>query len=185
MKKTFLLLMVLGLAAVSYGQAKVELGLKAGANFANTDIEGAESITSLHGGLYGLIKVANIGIQPEVLWSKQGNKIKGGGETNLDYVNIPVMLKLYLPAGINFQAGPQFGILTKAEDEDGDDISEFLKSSDLSAALGAGWDAPFGLQINARYVIGLSDINDVTGGESIKNKTFQLSLGYSLFKLGN
>lgn len=185
MKKTFLSLVILGLAFVSLGQAKIDIGLKAGANFSNTDANNAESITAFHGGAYALLKLANIGIQPEVLWSKQGNEFSAGNltsEVDLTYVNIPVMLKFYLPLGVNLQAGPQFGILTDAVQDD-EDISNTLKSSDLSAALGAGWDAPFGLQINARYVLGLSDIND-GGGDAIKNRTFQLSLGYSLFKLG-
>lgn len=184
MKKIMLSFAVFALAIMTYGQAKVELGVKLGANFANTDIEGSESITALHGGAYGLIKLVNIGIQPEVLWSKQGNKFSGGEEVNLNYINVPVMLKIYLPLGLNLQAGPQFGILTNAENEDGDDISEFLKGSDFSAALGAGWDAPFGLQFTARYVLGISDINDFDGEDSITNKTFQLSIGYSLFKFG-
>ncbi len=186
MKKTILSLVIIGMAVVSYGQAKVEVGLKAGANFANTDVDDAESITAFHGGAYGLIKLANIGVQPEILWSKQGNEFSVGNLTNevdLTYVNIPVMLKFYLPLGLNLQAGPQFGILTNAEQNDVD-ISDTLKNSDLSAALGAGWDAPFGLQFNARYVLGLSDINDISGAESVRNRTFQLSIGYSLFKLG-
>ena len=186
MKKSILSLMIFGASVLAFGQAKLEVGLKAGANFANTDVEDAESITAFHGGAYGLIKLANIGIQPEILWSKQGNELSVGSltsEVDLTYVNIPVMLKFYLPLGLNLQAGPQFGILTNAEQDD-EDISDTLKSSDLSAALGAGWDAPFGLQFNARYVLGLSDINDFSGAESIRNRTFQISIGYSLIKLG-
>jgi hypothetical protein len=184
MKKSLLTLSLALLTLVGFSQAKLEIGLKAGANFANTNVDNAESITALHGGLYGLIKLSKIGIQPEILISKNGNQFSGGSEVDLSYLTIPVMLKLYLAAGLNLQAGPQFGILTKAEDEVGDDIKDFLKSSDTSVAIGAGWDAPFGLQVNARYVLGISDINDVSGGGEIKNRTFQLSIGYSLFKLG-
>lgn len=184
MKKTLLSLTLVLISVIAFSQAKVEIGIKAGANFANTNIDDAESITAFHGGAYGLLKFANIGVQPELLWSKQGNSITGGGELNLNYVNVPVMLKFYLPLGLNLQAGPQFGFLMNADDEDGVDQSNFLKSSDLSAALGAGWDAPFGLQFSARYVLGLSNISDVTGGDEVKNRTFQLAIGYRLFKLG-
>ncbi len=184
MKKTILTLSLSLIALIGVSQAKLEIGLKAGANFSNTDIDNAESITSFHGGLYGLIKLANIGIQPEVLVSKQGSDLSGASEIDFSYVNVPVMLKIYFPGGLNLQAGPQFGILTNAENEVGADIKDLYKSSDLSAALGAGWDAPFGLQANVRYVLGLSDINDVAGQEEVKNSTFQVSIGYSLFKLG-
>lgn len=182
MKKTILVISLVFISVTAFSQASVSLGIKAGANFANTNISGSESITALHGGAYGLVKFANIGIQPEILFSKQGSQLTGGSEIDLDYVNIPVMLKFYLPAGLNLQAGPQFGVLLNAENENGD-IKNQLKNSDLSAALGAGWDAPFGLQFTARYVFGLSDIDDGLGTE-VKNQTFQLSVGYRLFKLG-
>lgn len=184
MKKILLTLSLACISMFAFSQASVSLGIKAGANFANTNISGSESITSLHAGAYGLFKFASLGVQPEVLFSKQGASFTGGGEVNLDYVNIPVMVKFYLPAGLNLQAGPQFGLLLNAEDQSGNDLKSGLKGSDLSAALGAGWDAPFGLQFTARYVLGLSNIDDGFGSE-VKNKTFQLSIGYTLFKLGN
>ncbi len=186
MKKVLCATMLVLVSDLLFSQAKFEFGLKAGANFANTDLDNSESITTFHGGVYALVKIAKIGIQPEALWSRQGNKFSSSGGDNkidLTYINIPFMLKFYLPLGLNLQAGPQFGILTNAE-SNGSDITDNLKSSDLSAVLGAGWDAPFGLQISARYILGLSDINDSFVKESFKNKIFQLSIGYSLFKLG-
>ncbi|WP_420577770.1 porin family protein [Ekhidna sp.] len=179
MKKTLLTLSLVLISAIAFSQASVSLGLKAGANFANTNIDGAESITSYHGGAYGMFKFTKIGIQPEILFSKQGSD-----GVDLNYVNVPVMLKFYLAAGLNLQAGPQFGILLNAEDDAGNDLKDTLKGSDLSAAIGAGWDAPFGLNFTARYVLGLSDINDESGGTDVKNRMFQLSVGYTLFKLG-
>ena len=179
MNKVLLSISFVLISIFAFSQASVSVGLKAGANFANTNIDGAESVTAFHGGAYGMFKFTKIGIQPEILFSKQGDD-----DVDLSYVNIPVMLKYYLAAGLNLQAGPQFGVLLNAEDGDGDDISEGLKNSDLSAAIGAGWDAPFGLNFTARYVIGLSDINDVSGGSDVKNRMFQLSVGYDLFKFG-
>jgi hypothetical protein len=55
---------------------------------------------------------------------------------------------------------------------------------DLSAALGLGWDLPFGLTIDARYNLGLSDISDFEGSETAKNQVFQLSVGFKLIKFG-
>jgi hypothetical protein len=57
-----------------------------------------------------------------------------------------------------------------------------LKGSDISAALGLGWDAPFGLSIDARYNLGLTKLNE--GQSEIKNQVIQISLGYKLFKFG-
>jgi len=178
MKKYILSISLVFITVFAFSQASVSVGLKAGANFANTNIDGAESVTAFHGGAYGTFKLTKFAIQPELLFSKQGDE-----DVDLGYLNIPVMVKYYLAAGLNLQAGPQFGVLMNAENSDGDDISDALKSSDLSAAFGAGWDAPFGLNFTARYVLGLSDINDGAGSD-VKNRMFQLSVGYDLFKLG-
>ena len=90
MKKKVLTLLLALISFMGFSQAKVEIGLKAGANFANTDAGDidTENITSFNGGLFTLVKLANIGIQPEVLWSKQGSDINVGSvndELDLNY----------------------------------------------------------------------------------------------------
>jgi hypothetical protein len=132
------------------------------------------------------LSFTKIGIQPELLFSQQGTKVKLDGsdfESNFSYINIPIVLKLYTVGGLNLQAGPQFGFLSSA-DWHGEDVKDFLKGSDFSLALGVGWDLPFGLTIDARYNLGLSDINDSPAYDEIKNKVWQVSLGYRLFKVG-
>ncbi|MEM9895335.1 MAG: porin family protein [Bacteroidota bacterium] len=190
MKKIILTFSLLaGVLLTASAQVKFEVGLKGGANFANakTDMLNSDGITSFHGGAFTLLKVASFGIQPEILYSSQGTEINGARDVNLDYINVPVMLKLYLPLGLNFQAGPQFGFLTdQLKDIDGNGTDDQLKNSDLSAVVGAGWDLPFGLKVDARYILGLSNINESqTVPDEFKNRMFQLSIGYSLFKLGN
>lgn len=179
MKKIFLSVVLVAFATLGFSQAKVELGLKGGVNMASLRGGGGDNITAYHGGAYGLIKITKFGIQPEALFSKRGAEA-----VDLAYLDIPVMFKFYIAGGLNVQAGPQFGVLLNAENEDGDDVKDFLEGSDLSAALGAGLDLPMGLNLTARYVIGLKDVNGVSGGDELKANTFQLSVGYSLFKVG-
>lgn len=204
------LLFALGFTLVSitaFSQAEIAIGLKGGINLASIDTESVganyNNRTGFHAGAYGLIKLTKFAIQPEVLYSVQGSSIDLSGisddlSQDLIYLNIPIMLKFYTVAGINLQAGPQFGMLVNAEQEianfdiEGNytgkstqDVADNLKNSDLSIALGAGWDAPFGLNVTARYVLGLSDINDVSGAEEQSTRTFQISLGYRLLGLGN
>ncbi|WP_421877666.1 porin family protein [Marinoscillum sp.] len=195
MKKVLFTLSLTLFALVTYSQARLELGLKGGMNFSSIkadDVEDVnlESKTGYHAGIYGMIKIANIGIQPEVLYSRKGATVKdfsGSAQEEWDnefvYLDIPVIAKFYLPLGLNLQAGPQFGMLLSAE-SDGDDVKDAYKNSDISAALGAGWDAPFGLRLTARYLIGLNDIDDSGFDQEQKNRMFQVSLGYSLIKLG-
>ena len=180
MKKIFLATVLVGITTVAFSQAKVEIGLKGGVNMAslNGDNLNSDNVTAFHGGAYALIKITKLGIQPEMLFSKRGDD-----QVDLGYIDIPVMVKFYLAGGLNVQAGPQFGVLLNAEDSNGDDIKGSLKNSDLSAVMGLGWDLPFGLNLTGRYIIGLSDVNET--GPSIKGNTFQLSVGYKLFKVGN
>lgn len=191
------------ISAVGYSQVQFAVGLKAGPNFSSIDKEGSaaenyKNRTGFHGGAFALIKLTKIGIQPEILYSKQGAKFtfnQQDYESNYDYVNIPIILKLYLAAGLNLQVGPQFGFLTAVDGKTvknasgstetiADLAKDEYKKSDLSAAFGVGWDLPFGLTIDGRYNLGLSKIQDNPDIDATKNQVFQVSLGYKLFKVG-
>lgn len=194
---------LLALSVMTFGQAQFAFGLKGGLNLSKLDInQGASNIdnrTGFHGGAFALVKITKIGIQPEVLFSKQGSNFTVDAknyEANFDYINVPIMLKLYLAAGLNLQVGPQFGFLTTSElvttagsvKTTQDAKSLFNKKSDVAVAFGAGWDLPFGLTLDARYNIGLSDVefkpSSTASPINFKNKVIQISLGYKLIKLG-
>lgn len=186
----------------AYGQAQFAIGIKAGPNFATLDTKSSprtnyKNRAGFHGGAFVLIKAAKFGVQPEIIFSQQGSKVEIDSkdfESNFSYINIPIILKLYTVAGINIQAGPQFGFVTNGEAPEElagvttvRDVKDRMKSSDFTVALGLGWDLPFGLTLDARYNLGLSKIYDdapqyQTG--DAKNQVFQFSLGYKLIKLG-
>ncbi len=206
MKKTILLAVASVLFIASHSalaQVQFAVGIKAGPNFAtiNTDASAQENYknrTGFHGGAFVLIKATKIGIQPEVIFSQQGSTVKINTqeyESNFSYVNIPIIVKLYTVAGINIQAGPQFGFVNSAEAPvltapntyTVQDVKNRAKGSDVTAALGLGWDLPFGLTIDARYNLGLSKIyKEAPTNETAnaKNQVIQVSLGYKLFKVG-
>ncbi len=187
MKKILVLVFVMSSVVTAYSQAQVALGLKAGVNLSKVDEDASDNITAFNGGAFVLVKIANIGIQPEILFSQQGSKFSDVDydELKTSYVLVPIMVKFYLVAGLNIQVGPQFGFLTAAE-MDGEDIKSNVDKSDLSANLGLGWDLPFGLTVDARYNLGLKDVNfDWDGAEgSFKSRVIQLSVGYKIFKFG-
>ena len=198
----FCLIGFIGMSSSSLAQAQFALGIKGGLNIAKFDIsQGASNIdnrTGFHGGAFALFKFAKFGIQPELIFSKQGSSFKANTsdiEANFDYINIPVILKLYLVAGLNVQVGPQFGFLTTSEIKETisgitttiDAKDQLSKKSDTSIAVGAGWDLPFGLTLDARYNFGLSDIklsNASLSSPDLKNKVIQVSLGYKFIKAG-
>jgi Outer membrane protein beta-barrel domain len=183
----------------SFSQVQVSLGLKGGPNFAKLDVNSNVSSnyknrTGFHGGGFFLVKISKVGIQPELIFSRQGTNFKVNAQdlnSNFDYINVPVMIKLYTVLGINLQFGPQFGFLAstggKAVDNAGNPVDatkSLYKSSDLSAAFGVGWDLPFGLTIDGRYNLGLSKIQDNPLLDATKNQVIQVSLGYKLVKFG-
>lgn len=208
MKKTILLVgacFLLLAVQQGYAQAQLAIGIKAGPNFASINSESSvdenyKSRTGFHAGAFALIKLTKIGIQPEIIFSQQGSKVEINNEnfeSNFSYLNIPIIIKLYTVAGINLQAGPQFGFVTNAETPIEDqlnpgtytvkDVKDKMKGSDVTAAFGVGWDLPFGLTIDARYNLGLSKIFDEAPSQqtsNAKNQVFQVSLGYKLIKLG-
>lgn len=195
------------LTQYAFSQAQFAIGIKAGPNFSTIDAnssfgENYRNRAGFHGGAFVLVKGGKIGVQPEVIFSQQGSKVRidtKNFESNFSYVNIPIMLKLYTIAGINIQAGPQFGFITTAEapvvdqlSPDGysvEDVKDKMKSSDFSLGLGLGWDLPFGLTVDARYNLGMSNIFDKDAAAQrpleAKNQVFQLSVGYKLIRLGN
>ncbi len=116
MKKTILILFAAAFSASVYSQAQFAIGLKGGPNFAKFDVNDADASfknkTGFHLGAYTLFKLGKIGIQPEVIFSQQGSKFTFNNQdlkSNFSYVNVPVILKTYLVAGLNLQIGPQFG----------------------------------------------------------------------------
>lgn len=203
--KSKIILVVTILSAISFtgfSQAQFAIGLKGGLNLSKidftSDFDGnVSNRTGFHAGAFALIKITSFGIQPEILFSKQGSNFSftgGKAEANFDYIAVPVMFKLYLPLGLNLQAGPQFSFLTvddlkqTLQGQSAQDVAtNFKKKQDTSLALGAGWDLPFHLTIDARYVLGLSDMKFQPSGSqpiTFKNKVVMISVGYKFIKLG-
>ena len=198
MKKHLLFLLFVSATSMAFAQ-EFAIGIKGGPNFANIDADKSladnyDSRTGFHLGAFVQYRGERVGIQPEILFSQQGSTLKYSGspdvKSNFSYVNIPVVVKLYTIAGINLQVGPQIGFLTTADVND-QDVKDELKKTDFSLVMGVGWDLPFGLTIDGRYNLGLSDINDSVGQGSgasvgtIKNQVWQISVGYKIFKGGS
>src|SRR5690554_691647 len=182
MRKLIVAAIALFIGTTAFSQS-LDLGIKAGANFANiTDASNLSNKTGFQAGIFAGIKFTEkVGIQADMLYSQQGAEFDGG-EFDLNYVNVPVVLKYYLVQGLNIQAGPQFGFIL---DDDiyvdvlgTNSIEANAEKSDVSGIVGAGYDFPFGVRLDARYNFGLSDVSKTDGFEG-KNTVFSLALGYS------
>ena len=168
------------------------LGLKGGVNLAswsnNNNSIGYENRVGFNAGLFAQVNVSpNFAVQPEVVYSSQGTKYTFDGQDHnlqMNYVNIPVMLQAKVGGGLYAQAGPQLGILTSVKDkvediETGFFSKEDFKSTDVSLGFGLGYSGASALGIDARYNLGLTNINEV-GTNKIKNNVLQIGLTYKL-----
>jgi hypothetical protein len=180
MKKVLLVtaITIFGLANVN--AQDVDFGIKGGLNFASvTNTAKDQIVTAFNIGAMAEIKISEkFSLQPELMYSGQGYDTDNGidGIIALNYLNIPFMAKYYVTKKFSLEAGPQIGFLlsTKGGQEDYKDL---FKTTDFGVNMGIGYKQDNGLNYGVRYVLGLSNINDV-GGVTNKNGVLQLSVGY-------
>ncbi|OOG68887.1 porin family protein [Flavobacterium sp. A45] len=158
----------------------VKFGVKAALNVSTLtgDVDDASSLVGFQVGGFAEIKVSEkFAVQPELMFSTQGSESEGEN-FNLDYINIPVMAKYYVAKSFSVEAGPQIGFLVSAEYE-GEDVKDFVSSTDFSFNFGAGYDFTENLSAGLRYNLGLTNVYDVDiSDDSVKNGVFSVSLGY-------
>lgn len=180
MKKLIVVALTLFMGTTAFSQG-VDFGIKAGANFSTiSDAAGLSNKTGFQAGIFGGLKFSDkLGIQADLLYSQQGAEFDFG-KFDLDYVTVPIVLKYYLVQGLNVQLGPQFGFVVKDDvytDRVGlNSIQANTKNTDVSGILGAGYDFPLGIRVDARYNFGFTDV--LEDGEG-KNSLFSIALGYS------
>lgn len=177
--------------------SQTAFGIKAGLNLSALKLDDPEasydSRTGYHAGIFLRGKFDKVGIQPELLLFTQNGKSEGTAlgsvEESFTYLSIPVILKFYPIGGLNLQVGPQFGFLLDGEQTYQNtlgtikrDIKDAYKSTDVSVSLGGGYDFEFGLGLDARYNIGVTDINNEANGEPAKSRIFLISLSWNFLK---
>jgi len=179
------------LLLLSYGirAQDISVGVKGGVNFSTLggDAEDVRYNTGIHIGGYAFSRVSgNITIQSELYFSQQGAKsdIDINLRTAYSYLNLPILLKFYLRPGFQIHTGPQIGFLLSGKIKDGDveqDISEQLNKTDVSLALGTGYEFDSGFNFNARFNFGLNSTADNPGQTNMRftNQVFQISGGYT------
>lgn len=194
MKKKFFSLFVVATVLSSVGFAQgFHIGVKGGANIFKVDGKQFEDEYKFGYNLGAFAEIPfgqKFGIQPEVLWNqtnfRTGNEFSNlydQGVNNfkgkLNYLSIPLLLSFKPSKILTFQAGPQFGILLNKEEDLFENGREAFKSGDFSMLGGVQLNIG-GAKIGGRYVVGLSNINDIDNKEKWKNQGFQLYLGFRI-----
>jgi len=184
----FLINGVVSAQNINSPKGHINIGIKGGANFYNINNDNNVTYDSKIGfnlGILGHIHVAkHFALQPEIQFSTQGVKYTIANSTtnyNLNYVNVPVLIQYMWDNGFRLQVGPQAGLLISAKSKNNDntvDIKNNLKPLDLGVSFGASYIHPStGVGIDARYNLGLSNINENSDLKST-NRGLQVSLFY-------
>ncbi|MEL6355638.1 MAG: porin family protein [Bacteroidota bacterium] len=156
---------------------------------------------------YHRFRKSRFAIQPEISFSDYGGDFNYTDIEDLDYtialryqyLSFGVQAKVYPMGGLHFAIGPQVAFnvapdnltYTSNMPELGPDLQiqqslrEVLRgSNDINILLGAGYDFDFGLMIEARYRLGLSDVMETmaNGFNFIENNNnssgFQATIGW-------
>ena len=183
MKKLLIVMITIGLSSQAFAQG-IDFGIKAGVNFASiADATGLDNRTGFVAGIFVGGKLGDkLGVQADLLYSQLGAEFTAG-KFDLDYVNVPIVLKYFITDAFHFHAGPQFGVLVNdnvtAIGGVIDDIA--TNNFDLSGVVGVGVDLPMGIRLDGRYNFGLSDVLDNPENKESngKNSVITLSVGYS------
>ena len=189
MKKASILILSLFLL-IHVNAQQAHLGIKGGVNI--SDLNYNDNTTSnnkigLNFGVLAHIHASKIwAIQPELIYSLEGasSKITSQGtvHTNLNYLNVPVLLQYMFNNGFRLEGGPQLGFLLSAKTRSGNVTvtNTSFQSTAVSIPLGVGYLASSGVGLDARYVFGLSNINGNKNGPTIQSNVFQLGIFYQL-----
>lgn len=184
MKKLAFIILLSSAFATSNAQTNdsstsgASFGFKGGVNFSNLytdDVDDNNVLTGFNAGIFISLPLTEMfSIQPEFLYSTKGAELvydnafaQGTGKFRLNYIEVPVLLKVNLTNNLNIHAGPYFAYLIDAkisnESSSGNfDFEDNLNNDDfnkfdygLSAGIGFDFDS-FG--IGARYNYGLATV---------------------------
>jgi hypothetical protein len=184
---------------------KPYFGIKGGVNLSKLRPDNYSSMepstnlkTTAHAGVLVNIPLNATGtfaVQPELLYSRQGSKMKttttigtvtttNAYEQDLGYIALPIMLQARTLGGFYVETGPQAAYLINAQQEGPGSNSETENKAsfdnfDLSWGLGLGYMTRMGLGIGARYNHGLTNTleeGDADDGPELKNSVINIGL---------
>lgn len=195
MKKLILFAVSIAMVYTAKAQSSnITYGVKGGGNLSNISNIAQNEKISFHAGVFAEWNICDFfAIQPELIYSHQGASDKVGlirYNTNINYLNIPVLAKFYVLKGLSVDIGPQFGFVVDKKERikvDGD-MSKYaydldgVDRFDLSIGVGASYNIK-SIILSAHYNFGLTDVFGEDIYDLNKNRVLQVSIGYRLSDL--
>ncbi len=173
--------------------SSVRFGVKGGVNFATVtgdDFDSPDYRTNFNIGALVELPVADMfAVQLEALYSGQGFKsdvnggVLGGDgkvEYQVDYINVPVLAKIYATKGLSFEVGPQMDFKVNEEidtDENDGNTIETSEAKDFQLGIAGGltFQTEAGFFASGRYTYGLTDM--LEDGD-VHSSVFQVGVGF-------
>lgn len=194
MKKIILLLTsIISVTAFSQEAERrttnAKFGLKGGLNYSTVTKgdfeEGLDPRTSFYIGFTSEVPLVGklLYIEPEMLYSRQGftsNYVLLGNsykeEYQVDYINVPVLLKLYAGNVFAFEAGPQFGLKINEKVVSNNSQIDRNNINDFDTAFAGGVSLNFNeFFLSARYT---HSFNEIIKDTNSKNSVIQIGAGF-------
>ncbi|MEM8998621.1 MAG: porin family protein [Bacteroidota bacterium] len=197
MKKFFLCISLFVFTITASAQSffdDVGIGVRGGLNLSTItgdDFDSPDSRTSFYIGILAEFPLSEkFSLQSELFYSAQGfdigdEPLPDGSDAiydatlKLDYIQIPILMKVYLAKGLNLHGGPQFGFNVNEEisidipgDDDLDIELDDANSFDFQITNGLEYKIKDVFLIQARYTFGLTDIID-----DVDSRTSNISFG--------
>lgn len=193
--KLFPLIALVLLAQVS--MAQFHIGVKGGANVTKIDGQSFKDQFKYGYHLGGFAEIGlggKLGLQPEVLFNQYSTTVDSNfkhiyqnvfnssynSNVKLNYLSVPILLTYKLIGNfLTLQAGPQFAVLIDQNKTLLQNGGNAFKHGDFSM-LGGAQVKIANFRFTGRYVVGLSNINDIDNQDKWKSQGFQLSVGLAL-----
>ena len=137
---------------------------------------------------------APLSLSAGLFYSLQGHKyddieLQKDYSATLHYINVPIMLNLYAIKGLALKAGiqPGYAFYKKIsyDEKIGNSWGSYsttgtnYASFDLGIPVGISYDLDK-VRIDARYILGLLDLNKLDIGGKYSNRVIQVTVGYIL-----
>lgn len=208
MKKICLVVLLLTTGIVkAQDETTGKIGIKAGANFSNYyvhDVSDQDLKIAYHVGLFFKAPInSRVSLQPEVLFSQKGSTLyydnafaSGVMDLTVNYIDVPLLLRVDLLPGFYISAGPYVSFLLNAtvKDVDSDGTTKFEDELDKSDFNEFDWGVAGGIgfeigsfNLGARYNYGLVTVGkeqtNILGQTSRypdgKNSVTQVFIGFA------
>jgi hypothetical protein len=182
MKKLLFLVLTFGFISTSQAQFGIRAGLNSG-NFSDTNYNAK---VGFHAGGYYRFDIGFISVEPGVQYSikgYEGNDGRTGSviSEKLNYIDIPVLIRMNIYPFLNVFAGPQGSLLLSRKYElDGNTntSTDPIRGYDLGGVVGLAVSLDSGVNFQMSYDPGLKSLNYYNS--NVKNRVLKISVGIDI-----